>query len=204
MLYISDKLEFITITLIYLKYEELRDRLTSLLCVSNQHWSTQTGDLKVNKIFQDEQTMSGAVNRRIAVCPFSETRSILLSNMIDCCESIVKSINPACNYIRVSVSRSNDPKTNPFYLFESRIDDCHRIVLTYWDSNKWVFYQAGDPMTFEKVECYKRRRIADRLNLSLILQYLISTGWNVDTHNVFLSEIATYFIESHPNKRPFK
>jgi len=55
-----------------------------------------------------------------------------------------------------------------------------RIILSYKDFNKWVFYQNGEILPFEEENFYRKRRIKDRLPNELIIKYLQRCGWDIN------------------------
>lgn len=42
--------------------------------------------------------------------------------------------------------------------------------------NKWVFYQEGEPLDFEDINNYKKRKISERFNSSILHKYLNILG----------------------------
>lgn len=45
----------------------------------------------------------------------------------------------------------------------------------------WVFETTGEPLAFERVEEYARRRKADRFTCQLLYEYLRALGVPIDT-----------------------
>ncbi|MCP3933559.1 MAG: hypothetical protein GY705_31210 [Bacteroidetes bacterium] len=54
-----------------------------------------------------------------------------------------------------------------------------RFIRSMKDEPRWEFYQKGKPLSFEKVDNYNKRRIKDRFTEELLLEYLLSIGWNL-------------------------
>lgn len=50
-----------------------------------------------------------------------------------------------------------------------------RVIYSIFDG-KWVFYQKGEAMDFEDVSYYSKRKIADRFNSSIFIEYLKRLG----------------------------
>lgn len=44
------------------------------------------------------------------------------------------------------------------------------------DNDKWEFYQNGEPIFFENTDYYTKRRIADRMNKDIIIEYVQRFG----------------------------
>ena len=54
------------------------------------------------------------------------------------------------------------------------------------DSNntKWIFYEKGERLPFEQSEAYAKRRVRDRLNEPMLMDYLLKVGLNA-RHSLF-------------------
>ena len=63
-----------------------------------------------------------------------------------------------------------------FYFFYKTIK---RHILCYQDP-RWVFYEDGEPLLFEKNELYKSKIKKQRLNKDIILHYLDCIGCNIE------------------------
>lgn len=74
---------------------------------------------------------------------------------------------------------------NPFYKFyysNSFFEE--RLVQTYKDP-QWVFYEEGTPLLIENTVYYRNRFIKDRLNNTIIKEYMLKLGVDIsliDTH----------------------
>lgn len=65
---------------------------------------------------------------------------------------------------------------NPGYSFQ-HIDKYNqeRVILAYKE-DKWVFYERGKPLSIEETNLYKRRIIKERMNGTIIINYLKKLG----------------------------
>lgn len=53
-----------------------------------------------------------------------------------------------------------------------------RVVNAYCENGKWIFFQKGPLLPFEKSEYYKKKRISERFNKSIYEDYLQVMGLN--------------------------
>lgn len=69
-----------------------------------------------------------------------------------------------------------------------------RSIVAADDGGRWVFETAGEPLAFEALDAYDRRRKSDRFPSSLLYDYLRQAGVPVDTEpawsRAFLVELA--------------
>lgn len=61
-----------------------------------------------------------------------------------------------------------------FYLFQS--GENVRVVHVLDDGDRWDFYSQGPVQPYERVECYEKRRKAERLTSDMVLEYLHAAG----------------------------
>ena len=127
-------------------------------------------------LLRDGQTLSGRINRRIAIWPIKddENRTIFVSNLRDGCITILNALKLPYYFISLVVSKSYRP--NYKCKFEFKKNDVVRIIQVMWDSTRWVFFEKGVMMPFENPEYYKRRIKRERLNYSIINEYLEAKG----------------------------
>lgn len=56
-----------------------------------------------------------------------------------------------------------------------------RSIVAAKDGARWVFETSGEPLAFERVQEYKRRRKTDRFTCELLYEYLRALGVPLDT-----------------------
>lgn len=196
--------QFIALTLLDMEYSELDDKIKFLLTLSGRmtgEWTVEQKALNIHNILKNDLANSGVLNRRIAIWPVSGqiNKSVYLCNCMDGCITIVNALKLSSDFIRIRVSR---PDANSVMNeFEHKKDGVTRIVHSYWDSDKWVFFETGEILPFENPEYYKRRKKSDKINYEIINEYLEANGWLLNEESFWQSDIATYFIERHPNKK---
>lgn len=92
----------------------------------------------------------------------------------DGCTSMLANLNRLYEIEGLKVAFNEGPAS--FYSegthFTYYTHQTKRVVQASWDDNKWVFFQSGPILPFEKPEYYKKRKIADRLNKKILEDYL--------------------------------
>lgn len=196
-------LDFIAITLLDISYERLSSLLRGLLANSFEvtfEWISKEATLNIYRIIEDGQTSDGTIARKVGIWPLqdSKDRCVFLSNQRDGAETIINALKLSCDYIRIRTSKySADRIMNEFEFVHKKQT---RIVHSYLDSNKWVFFEKGALMPFENESFYKRRIIKNRVNYEIINEYLEANNWFLNEESFWQSDIATYFIENRNKK----
>jgi hypothetical protein len=72
---------------------------------------------------------------------------------------------------RISVS----DKGGEFYSFQSYQRGKERVVYVM-EELKWTFYERGERLPFEQSDAYAKRRVRDRLNEPMLMDYLLKVG----------------------------
>jgi len=201
------ELNFIAIALLYIDYEEMKERIKNLLTKSESAWVIEgpwdviEGPLNIDEVIRNGQTMSGAVNRRIVIWPLGKSKTIFLSNLTDVNAGIIYPLKLTQDSIRIRVSKTNSISDQPMNEFKYVKNGKERLVHAYWDSTRWIFYEKGQLLPFENPDYYKRRKIRDRVNFAIVNEYLEANGWDLNEESFWQSDVATYFLEKHPTKR---
>ena len=81
----------------------------------------------------------------------------------------------AIAFIFYFVDRSNNDDIGAFFQYSNVNEGYVRTVYAIKEF-KWVFYEHGLPAYFEDLNNYKARRIKDRLNSRIIINYLEKQG----------------------------
>lgn len=78
----------------------------------------------------------------------------------------------------------------------------HEIAAAMDEQQTWKFFQSGDPLSFENLTAYRRRRCRDRLNRALVFEYLRAIGYDCEAEEFWLPRQAIKFWqEFHPDDR---
>lgn len=73
------------------------------------------------------------------------------------------------------------------------------------EQQTWKFFQSGDPLPFENLTTYRRRRCKDRLNRSLVFEYLRAIGYDCEAEDFWQPrEAILFWQESHTNDQPIE
>lgn len=78
-----------------------------------------------------------------------------------------------------------------------------RFVRAFRDDTRWDFYEKGEPLPFENISNYKKRRIRDRFTPEMVFEYCLALGWNIEpTALLASSEPAAQLIHQWVKETP--
>lgn len=80
-------------------------------------------------------------------------------------------------------------------------DTCRRVIAAHAEDGRWSWQTYGDPLPFEKVERYTARKIRDRLDRPLLVEYLASYGIRVDDPSFYGAATVVRQIITFPKQR---
>lgn len=107
---------------------------------------------------------------------------IMLSNLNDGWFTLCNNIafNLKTYFYLFTIDEVEDKNTKNSMLFSDYSGDFEitRCVYSMMD-DKWVFSQKGRALWFENINYYKRRKIKDRLNKNILLEYCYKIGINI-------------------------
>ena len=69
-----------------------------------------------------------------------------------------------------------------------------RLVYTMQDP-KWIFHEQGEVLSFENTANYEKKRIKDRLNKDIIIEYCSRLGFDIANDNFWESAKPALFYE---------
>ena len=103
----------------------------------------------------------------------------LSSNMSDGLEGISNKMRELlnCTLVQIRMSIVSINALGCFW-FQYIYPDGKERVIYALKEDRWVFYEEGDILPFENPDYYKRRRIRDRINNEIIIEYLAKCGIN--------------------------
>lgn len=118
--------------------------------------------------------------------------TIMYANIIDGYVNLIKYVAKKCKieYYNISIYDGTSQMMEAYH-FHYYSSTRHRHILCYQDP-RWVFYEEGEPLEFEKVELYKSRLKKNRLNKEIILEYLNYLGWNIVDENFWSTNNEIY------------
>lgn len=93
-----------------------------------------------------------------------------------------------CKYIACFISSEESCTKNMFL----HIDSCgkERVVLALKE-DRWTFFQDGDPLPFEDLSLYEKKRKKDRINMDVILKYIKEIGVDFQKFDTSVSKCST-------------
>ena len=68
----------------------------------------------------------------------------------------------------------------PMFAFAYKNHICDRVIQVIKEERKWTFFEKGTLLSFEDEENYKKKKIVDRLNNSIIIEYLQRNDININ------------------------
>ena len=175
--------EFLTLSIYYdIDFKKLTENIKKRpyykLAIKNNEVVVFKDKLKMERYFNPEsgeqfEMFSWWSNRKYPKNVF------LTSNSSDGLYLFSKRIRDElhCSLIRISMSASLKEEYQCFW-FQYICPDGKERVIYALKEDRWVFYEEGDILPFENPEYYKRRRIRDRINNEIIIEYLAKCGIN--------------------------
>ena len=88
--------------------------------------------------------------------------------------------------------RNGNEELAPGYFFHYANKEMDERDILAYKEDKWVFYEKGTPLLLECMELYKKRRINQRINNSIIIDYLQKYGINFMEIDVNITNSFTY------------
>jgi hypothetical protein len=128
--------------------------------------------------------------------------SILIANLRDGWSSLSYLVSKKLGKFQLQIISTEDGVEYPQNKFEVwRAGTSARSVMAMRDSDKWVFYQRGETECFEEPQLYSKRRISERLTREILIRYLQSLDWDIESREFWESaQDAIYY--SQLRKRP--
>lgn len=161
--------------------EIVEEKIISIL-KGAANWKITKGDCNQKSIYFPEPPIGTNHPRKFILWEPKEKlgTTIFLSNLSDGWNTLSYILSRKFNIELIEIATSNYEDKNPMYLFHYMKGETERIVRVMVDE-KWQFYQAGTPFSFEDQESYKKRIIKQRFNYTMIRDYLLNFGWNIDS-----------------------
>lgn len=95
---------------------------------------------------------------------------VILNDQInsDGCSSLLYNLNRIFNYEGIRIA-FNELSTMLSYYKEKKL----RVIQSYKENNKWIFYTHGEILDFENPQYYSHRAKKDRFNLEILDEYFM-------------------------------
>lgn len=105
---------------------------------------------------------------RYALVPFAGWTAVLSDMRLEMCHVDALGISKQTGSRAVSAYFKET--TRHLHLMEGGRST--RDITCYQDDGKWVFFQTGEPASWEDTDAYLRRRVSDRLTPDAVIRYL--------------------------------
>jgi len=125
--------------------------------------------------------------------PINSVNTVFRCNWRDGYISSMKSLSKSCKLIYLSVADSFEdlyPNT-VFGIYDAgrRV----RYVQSIYAENGWEFFAFGDVQPFENPHYYKKRKIKDRLNRNILVEYTLRNGLDVQSDDFWRTNIEPHY-----------
>ncbi len=182
--------EAIPINCLWAEPDSLMEFIRVMKLESGSEWSFEKKPLDLNSIYISAPPKGGAHLPRFAVWQPScmSFGSVLIANHEDGLIQTMRHLNKrhAIPYFSAFLSRNHRKQGFCYFEYrgESRSD---RVVYVIRDP-RWKFFEKGGRLPFENPERYGAKRIADRLTPSILVEYLKSLHWNLESEDFWKSK----------------
>lgn len=154
-------------------------------------WRYERGPLDVKRIyFPEPPASSGHLTRHALWTPANRSSgSVFMIDLHDGWHGVALTVSEQTNTPAMIVCMTTPDDEYPswsFSLYER--GEMRRHVQAFLDSDAWKFHTHGDPMPFENLDYYRRRRIRDRLSREILAEYLLALGWDIGDDRFWSSE----------------
>lgn len=96
--------------------------------------------------------------------------------------------------VYITFDHNSEETTFEYYSNVNNNFDLVRSIATI-NEGKWSFHQYGSPLSFEKTENYKARKIKSRFNLNLLIEYLEKLGIYAFNEDFYLCQEGAVLLE---------
>ncbi len=183
---VLDAREDILFSLFYCSFDLVEDAAIKVFDSRGDLYVLERGSLDLNFVnFGKSQAGGREPSRAVVYSPDAFPQyCVLVSNLSDGWFTLV---NRLCRQLQVfCVSVRSMGEGAPYPCDEIRVyngGDVIRCVRAMLDGDRWQFFEKGSLQSFEACENYKERRVRDRLNRQIIIDYLRQSGvelWEAD------------------------
>lgn len=125
--------------------------------------------------------------------PVETSSTIFQSNNKESSFHAIKSLSKNCRIMYLSVRDGfEDSYPNAVVgLYENGIRI--RYVQSIYAENGWEFFAFGDVQQFENLLYYKKRKIKDRLNRNILVEYMLKNGLDVRSDDFWRTNIEPHY-----------
>jgi hypothetical protein len=119
-------------------------------------------------------------------------RTLFMSNVADGYRSMIFSVSRSIPGVHLMFCVCRSDLEYPGNFVEAAAGgEFVRAIYSLRDSNGWVFFEKGAPLTFEDVDNYRARRKRDRLTPEIVSSYLKRIGYASLRQEFWIDETAS-------------
>lgn len=155
-----------------------------------RNWAYAKRPLNLKDIYFPTPPKGGAHLPKFAVWQPANMSfgSVLIPNYGDGLIQLMRHLNRRFKIRYFSAHLSRDHRKEGICRFEHADEtEAKRVVQVILDS-QWEFYDKGAVLFFEKATIYHQRKIADRLTPAVVVQYLETLGWDLESEEFWKSK----------------
>ena len=98
-------------------------------------------------------------------------------------------------FLAIRTSRSGEPSVRNDFVLVQRGKDA-RMVAAWTEDSEWRFHASGEPQPFEDLSNNKKRRIRDRLNREIIVEYAHRFGADISDDSFWTSRGDAFWFKN--------
>jgi hypothetical protein len=187
--------DVLPINLIWKDSNALIDLIRTVKMESGSDWSFEKRPLDLKSLYFPAPPKGGAHLPRFAVWQPKnrDFGSVMVSNYEDGLIQLMRHLNKrfAVSYFSALIAR--DYRKRGFCNFEYRGElGATRVVYVIRDPT-WKFFENGERLYFENPAYYETKKIADRMTPAILVEYLKSLHWNVESASFWTSDEDAWF-----------
>jgi len=148
--------------------------------------TTQTNDISAVLDSKFDEFIYDSGQTHVIYTPISNRDiTIFISNQSDGASSLIHMSNKKMDLESINLEISlpeNFYKRSAFTYYKN--GKGIRVVYAMQDPN-WIFFETGEPLSFEDVSLYKAKRKKDRMNKGIIVEYMRKLGVDLYDPNLW-------------------
>ena len=105
------------------------------------------------------------------------------------------SANLLVNNIQITINNENlDNIINQIVIYDGK-EITRAVQGLLGDDDKMEFVQNGVPVWFENIDYYKKRKIIDRINKTILIEYAYKLGIDLTSNDLFKAKGKSLYVE---------
>lgn len=192
-----DSFQYLVIALFRAPLRTVHSELEQLL--GHEAYEIHDGPLATDWVYKGRPPRGGAHLRRVLLYePASNPgTTAMIANLEDGWMTLVNILAGKISGEHLLV-RSIDDDQYPLGDLEVWTDGKSERYVRAMRDPKWEFYERGQARAFEDVECYRAKRIRDRVNRRVLLQCLRKAGWDLESPQFWESRQPSVYVTERP------